>query len=168
MAWFQPKTVLDKVFEYSIILKGIDGLLELLAAILLIFIGPSQIKGFVSFVTQKELLADPSDPIANLLVHATAGLQQGAITFAVIYLLIHAIIKLVAVFGLLRNKLWAYPFSLITLGLLVVYQVYDIIVAHSIGMVLLTIFDVFILWLIWREYGKVRESLKAEAVKRES
>ena len=159
MAWFQPKTILDKIFEYGIILKGIDGLLELLAAILLIFIGPSQIKGFVAFVTQKELLANPRDPIANFLVHATAGLQQGAVTFAVIYLLIHAVIKLVAVFGLLRNELWAYPFSLITLGLLVIYQVYDIITVHSVGMVLLTIFDVFILWLILREYSKVKKKL---------
>jgi uncharacterized membrane protein len=69
---------------------------------------------------------------------------------------VHAGIKLIAVIGILRNQLWAYPYSLITLGLFMIYQVYSIIIKVSVGMVLLTIFDVFLLWLIWREYGKAR------------
>jgi uncharacterized membrane protein len=31
-------------------------------------------------------------------------------------------------------------------------------VKPSIGMIMLTLFDFFILWLIWREYGKFREN----------
>lgn len=156
MAWFHPKTVLDKVFEYGIILKGIDGALELLAALFLLFIKPSQIQGFVTAVTQKELLDDPNDMVANFLVHSTQGIHSGTVTFAVFYLLVHAAIKLIAVFGILRNKLWAYPFSLITLSLLILYQLYDLVVQFSIGMLLLTLFDIFIVWLIWREYGKAK------------
>lgn len=156
MSWFHPKTLLDKIFEYSIILKGIDGLLEFVAGLLLFIVKPSTIHNFISFVTQKELLEDPNDLIANLLLHATQKLG-GVTTFAIIYLWIHASIKLIAVFGILRNKLWAYPFSLVSLGILLFYQFYSLYVKFSIGMLILTIFDIFIIWLIWREYGKIQK-----------
>ena len=55
------------------------------------------------------------------------------------------------------------PFSLIALGTLMLYQVFSMIVKFSVGMFLLTVFDAFILWLIWREYGKVRPALTRRA-----
>ena len=39
------------------------------------------------------------------------------------------------------------------------YQGYGIGMKFSVWMFLLTVFDVFILWLIWREYGKVKTAL---------
>jgi uncharacterized membrane protein len=156
LTWFHAQSRFDQIFEYSLIIKGISGALELLGAFLLFFIRPEQIHGFIVVITQKELLKDPNDHIANLLLHATTNIRHGSVIFAIIYLLIHGIIKLVAVIGILTQQLWAYPFSLITLGLLTIYQLYSIYEKPSIGMVLLTLFDVFILWLIWREYKQVR------------
>lgn len=157
MTWYHPSSFFDKVFEGGIIIKGVTGALEFLAGFLLFFVHPSQIHNFITLITQRELIEDPHDVVANSLLGWTNGLTDGMATFLIIYLWIHAAIKLVAVIGILRNQSWAYPFSLITLGLLMLYQVYEIILRHSIGMMLLTIFDVFILWLIWRE-AKVRES----------
>ena len=118
---------------------------------------------FITFLTQRELLEDPHDKIANFLVHSTQHIGTGSKTFLIVYLWIHAIIKLIAVIGILKNQLWAYPFSLITLGLLMLYQLYTIFfVKASVGIILLTIFDMFILWLIWREYGKVRTLIPQE------
>jgi uncharacterized membrane protein len=157
MSWYKPSNLFDKVFEGGIILKGIDGALEFLGGLLVLFISPATLHNFIDFVTHRELIEDHHDTIANLLIHATKHYSNGGRTFLVIYLWIHAAIKLIAVIGILKNQLWAYPFSLITLGLLVVYQLYDIVfVKASAGMILLTIFDVLILGLIWREYGKVR------------
>ena len=163
MSWFKPTSLLDKIFEGGIILKGIDGALEFLGGLLVLFISPATLHNFITFITQRELVEDPHDKIANLLIHASNHYSANGRTFLVVYLWIHAAIKLIAVIGILKNQLWAYPFSLITLGLLVVYQLYDIFFIHaSIGMILLTIFDVFILWLIWREYGKVRRTATAD------
>lgn len=157
MSWFRPTTVLDKVFEGGILIKGATGVLEFLAGLLLVFVSPAQMHQFVVLVTQRELLEDPHDRVANLLLQATSHFSSGGQMFAIAYLWIHATIKLIAVIGILKNQLWAYPFSLVTLGLLMVYQIYSIVfVRVSVGMILLTVFDVFILWLIWREYGKVR------------
>lgn len=162
MSWFHPTSVFDKVFEGGIIIKGVSGALELLGGVLLFFVSPAQMHQFIALITQRELLEDPNDRVANLLVQATTHLASGGRAFAIAYLWIHAVIKLVAVIGILRNQLWAYPFSLATLGLLMLYQTYSIFfVRVSIGMIALTVFDVFVLWLIWREYGKVRHEARA-------
>jgi uncharacterized membrane protein len=161
MSWYHPNSLFDKVFEGSIIIKGATGLAEFIGGLLLFFISPAQIHQFIVLITQRELLQDPHDKVANLLLQATAHITSGATAFAIAYLWIHAVIKLIAVIGILRNKMWAYPFSLITLGLLMIYQVYSIVfVRFSVGMLLLTIFDVFILWLIWREYQKIQHHQK--------
>lgn len=157
MGWYHPTSLLDKIFEGGIIIKGITGALEFIGGLLLLFVSPAQVHEFISLVTQRELLEDPNDRVANLLLQATSHFTAGGQLFGIAYLWIHAIIKLIAVIGILKNQLWAYPFSLITLGLLMIYQVYSILfVRLSTGMILLTVFDVFILWLIWREYGKVK------------
>ena len=165
MSWYHPSTLLDKVFEGSIIIKGATGVLEFLAGLLLVFVEPNIIHRFITFLTQKELLEDRSDIVANFLLNSTQHISSNGKTFAIVYLWIHAIIKLIAVIGILKNQLWAYPFSLIALGILMIYQVYSIVfVAVSVGMIVLTVFDVFILWLIWREYGKVRIHKPAKPV----
>jgi uncharacterized membrane protein len=159
MAWYRPSSLFDKVFEGGIILKGASGVLEFLAGLILVFMSPGAMRGFLAFLTQREIAEDPNDTIANFIVHSAEHFNSGNKTFAVVYLWLHAAIKLTAVVGILRNLLWAYPFSLISLGLLMLYQVYSMVVRFSVGMFLLTVFDVFILWLIWREYGKVKTAL---------
>lgn len=157
MSWYHPSNLFDKVFEGGIILKGVDGFLEFLGGLLVLFVSPTRLHGFITFVTHRELVEDPHDKVANLLIHATNHYAAGGRTFLVIYLWIHAAIKLIAVIGILKNLMWAYPFSLVSLGLLALYQIYSIFfVKVSVGMILLTVFDVIILGLIWREYGKVR------------
>jgi uncharacterized membrane protein len=147
----------DQIFKVGIILKGLDGLLEFIGGLLVLFISPARLRDFVAFITHRELVADPHDKVANLLLFATSYYPVNGRTFLIVYLWVHAAIKLVAVIGLLKNLMWAYPFSLVSLGLLTLYQLYTIIfVKPSIGMVALTIFDIFVLWLIWREYSKVR------------
>jgi uncharacterized membrane protein len=156
MSWYHPATLLDKVFETGLVLKGISGAVELITGSVLFFVSPSSIHRFITFLTQSTLQEDPHDKVATLLVHSTQHIGQNGKGFLVAYLWIHAFIKLIAVIGILKNLLWAYPFSLITLGLLMLYQIYTIIIHATVGLVLLTIFDVLILWLIWREYGQAK------------
>jgi len=163
MAWYRPASVLDKIFEGGIILKGASGVLEFVAGLLLVFTNPDAIRSFLAFLTQREIAEDPNDTLANLILHSAEHFNSGNKTFAIAYLWVHAAVKLTAVVGILRNQLWAYPFSLISLGVLMLYQVYSMSVKFSAGMLVLTVFDAIILWLIWREYGKVRPALTRRA-----
>ena len=72
--------------------------------------------------------------------------------FAGVYLVIHGLVKLFLVAGLLRNRLWAYPLSLWFLGVFIAYQCYRYTHTHSLWLVFLTVFDLAVVFLIWREY----------------
>ncbi len=154
MSWFKPKNLLDETYEVGLFLKALDGVLEIVGAVLLAVISPQTINHLIGSLTQHELAEDPHAFIANHLLHAGQHLASGGTLYGVIYLAGHGAVKIVMVVALLRNKEWAYPFALITLGLFVLYQLYQISQRLSIGLILLSIFDVFIMWLIWREWHK--------------
>jgi uncharacterized membrane protein len=144
--------LLDRVFWISLILKGLDGVLELVGGTLLLVLKPAQISLIVQVLTQHELSEDPKDLIANALVHFAASLDASATLFGAIYLLLHGAVKVVLVVAVLRDHLWAYPWLLGFLIVFIGYQVYDMIVDFTWGMLALTLFDVFIVALTLREY----------------
>ena len=148
----QGTALLDRTFRVSLILKGLDGVLELIGGVLLLLVTPAQINDLVRFLTQHELAQDPRDFVANALVHLAANLSGPASLFGAVYLLLHGVVKIVLVWAVLREKLWAYPWMIAFLLVFIVYQVYRISVEFTWGMVLLTAFDIFIVWITWREY----------------
>jgi len=152
--WFKPTSLLDKIFEVSIIIKGIEGVFELLGAAVVIIGGPGLITWLTSWLTRQELSENVT--ISNAIVHTGQHLATGGTTYVVAYLVVHGVIKLIAVVSLLQNRLWGYPFSLATLGIFMIYQIYQVYTDHSWFIAALTIFDVFLLWLIWREWQMQR------------
>jgi uncharacterized membrane protein len=167
MSWFRPTTALDKIFEVGLLLKGINGTLELLGGFLLLFLTPERLQHYLHAITQETVSGEKPSKILELLFHSIDTLSTGSRVFLIVYLWVHAAIKLIAVIGILKNQLWAYPFSLITLGVLTLFQVISIIHKVSLGMIVLTVFDIFILWLIWREYGKAKIEFGAKLQKTE-
>lgn len=145
-------TALDKTFRISLALKGADGVLELLGGILLLLVAPSQISSVLRLLTLHELGEDPTDFLATSLVRLADSLTVSASLFAAVYLLLHGLVKVVLVWAVLRNKMWAYPWMIAFLLVFVAYQMYQISLAFSIWLVALTAFDLFIAWLTWHEY----------------
>jgi uncharacterized membrane protein len=152
LTWFKPQSLLDKFFEVSVIVKGVEGVIETVAGLVVLFVGSQSLAAWAIALSSQELSDDPTDLFATYVVHTGQHLASGGTTFLVAYLLVHGIIKLTAVGSLLLNKLWGYPFSIVTLGLFMLYQIYEISLHHSVFLVLLTIFDIFLMWLIFREY----------------
>ena len=64
----------------------------------------------------------------------------------------YGITKVGLVAGLLRGKLWAYPAALAILGLFLCYQIYRFAHTHSPGLGMVSLLDLVILVLIWRDY----------------
>jgi uncharacterized membrane protein len=154
MSWFQPRGLLDRTFQISIIAKGLDGLVELIGGILLLAVTPATINQILARITQHELSEDPHDFIATRLLHLGAGLTGSAVHFAAAYLLLHGLVKVVLVVVLLRNRLWAYPWLIAFLLIFIGYQLYRIALTPTAWLVALTIFDAFVAWLTWREWRK--------------
>jgi len=80
-------------------------------------------------------------------------------TYIALYLLSRGLVKVVLIAAMLKNMLWAYPASLCVLGLFVLYQLYQIYSNFSWIIVTLTVFDLFVMYFVWREY----QVLKSEA-----
>lgn len=161
MCGSKQKDLLDRTFEVAIILKGLDGVLEVAGGLTLLVVSPATINRVVTTLTQHELSQDPHDFVATHLVNSAHGLTRGSVLFASLYLLSHGAVKIVLVAALLRNRLWAYPWMIAFLVLFIVYQVYRMTLAPSAGLAALTAFDLFVVWLTYREYQKQRHRLAA-------
>ena len=145
---------LDRIFDTSLILKGLDGLLELVGGVLLLLVSPKQISSSIMLLTQHELSQDPKDFIATHLVAYVHTLTASVTLFAAAYLLVHGIVKIVLVAALLKEQLWAYPWMIGFLGIFILYQIYRLILHISVGLIALTVFDCFIVMLTVLEYRK--------------
>jgi uncharacterized membrane protein len=153
---------LDKTFRIGLVLKGLDGVLEVAGGILLLFLSPDAIQHLVRALTAHELSEDPHDLVARYLLHTTAHLNHGTTLFGAIYLLIHGIAKIILVALVLRDKLWAYPWLIGLLLAFIAYQLYQITAVHfSAGLTALTMFDALLVWLTWREYRAKRAHQRA-------
>ena len=153
---------IHQIFEVSILLKGAHAVLECLGGVALALISTDTIVSWITWLTQDEFIDDPNDFVATLLLNMAQGFSVSTKNFYVFYLLSHGIVKLFLVAGLLRNKIWAYPASLVVLGLFIAYQAYRYTYTHSIGLVLLTIFDFIVMYLIWHEYQLIRHHLPTD------
>jgi uncharacterized membrane protein len=149
------RDALDTTFNITLILKGIDGLFELVGGVMLLVIAPASIDHFARWLTQHELSQDPHDFFARHLLHLTGNLDKTQL-FGAVYLLTHGLVKIVIVVGLLRRERWAYPVAFVFLGGFVIYQIYRMTYQPTVSMALLTIFDLFIIWLTWREFQRTR------------
>ena len=150
---------IHQVFEVSILLKGAHALIECACGIVLAFVSTSAIVQLINRLTQEELVQDPHDFIAMHLLGWAQTFSVQAQHFYAFYLLSHGVAKLLLVAGLLREKHWAYPASLAVLGLFIAYQLYRFSYTHSVGLIVLTVFDVIVIGLIWHEYRLVRRHL---------
>ena len=147
---------IHRIFQISIVLKGLHALIECACGIALYFISTASIVDWVHLLTQEELIEDPDDFVATHLLAAAQHLSMGTQTFYAFYLLSHGLVKVLLVIGLLKGKLWAYPASLAVLTAFVAYQAYRYSYTHSIGLIVLTVFDLVVIWLVWHEWRLLR------------
>ncbi len=144
------------LFRLSVLLKGLDAILEILGAVALWLVSPGLIASTVHFLTQDEIAEDPHDLVANALRHAAAHFSLSNEHFMAVYLLAHGIIKIAVVAALLRNRLWAYPVAIAVFSGFIAYQLYRYTLTGGIGLILLTLFDLILIVLIWLEYRAQR------------
>src|SRR3981081_962383 len=105
-----------QIFEISVLLKGAHALIECIGGLVLALVSTNAIKSLVNALTQEELIEDPNDFVAGHLLSLAQNFTVSTQRFYAFYLLSHGVIKLFLVVGLLKNKLWAYPVSLVVLG----------------------------------------------------
>jgi uncharacterized membrane protein len=151
----RARRILHRFFELGILVKGVDGGLELVGGLLLVFLSPVAINRAVFFFVKGELREDPADLVANLLLHTT----RSAIEFRVpasAFLIVHGIVKLVLVGGLATNRLWSYPAAILVFAGFTMYQLYQLSQQYSLFLETVTVLDVIFILLVIAEYRHMR------------
>lgn len=167
MAWFHPKTLLDKSYEVGIIIKGVDGTVEIVGGLFVLFLSPTSITKLVHWLTDRSLQENPHGFFSNHIVKIGFDLSHGTHFSTALFLLSHGTVKVVLVLFLLLNKHWIYPWALGVLTLFLVYQVYLFALSPKISMFFLVFLDVAILYLVNREW-KVQRALPSDGLEKKN
>ena len=150
---------IHQIFAVSVSLKGLHALLEIVGGIALYLTSTEKIVGGISLWSNREIALERHDWIANHLLRFAETFSVEKHDFYAFYLLSHGIVKIVLVFGLLREKLWAYPASFVVFGAFIAYQLYRYSFTHDISLILLSVFDLFVIALAVHEYRLLRKHL---------
>ena len=140
----QEKQV-HRIFVVSVLAKGAHALVEIVGGLLLYAFSADSIARWLNEVDRNGWLQR----------HFPLGEQH----FYAFYLLSHGLVKSVLVFGLLREKLWAYPASFVVFGAFIAYQLYRYSWTHDIALIALSVFDLFVIYLAAHEYRLLRKHL---------
>jgi uncharacterized membrane protein len=153
------RSLLHVTFEFGITMKCIDGVVQLVAGALLWILAPEAFSHYVQLVLEHIFPNGAHGFPAKQLFAAAQGIAGGGQLFAALYLMSHGAVKIAIVIALWMNKLWAYPVAIIVFSGFVVYQMYRYTYTHSPFLIWLSVFDVLVVWLTWREY-EAQKSLR--------
>ncbi len=147
---------IHELFSASLILKGINGLLEMVGGIVFASVSLEKINYLLFFIFQGELSNDPNDFIANLILNFSQNLSVSGKIFGSIYLITHGVVKIFLVIALWKRKLWAYPLATVVFSFFIAYQLIRYTYSHFFGLIILTIIDIFVIVFIQLEYKKIK------------
>ena len=143
------------MFRLAVLVKGIDGAVELVAAVVLLLAG-AQVPRLVADVVTHDLLGPSDGTLARHLVAGTAEFASGDQPLVVAYLALHAVLKLGLVVALLRRWHAAYPVAMVVLAIFVAAELARAVATGSVVLPVLAAFDLAVLALVWREYRGLR------------
>lgn len=152
MAYVRAQNRRELLFRVSVGLKALDGAAEILGGAALLLVNPAFIARLVGFLTQDEIAEDPRDLVATYLRHAAAHLSLAGERFISIYLIVHGVLKFGLAAALLKRKLPVFPASIVVFAAFIVYQMYRFTFTHGLGLIVLSGFDLVVIWLIFLEY----------------
>lgn len=151
---------LHQLFELAILIKGVDGVLELTGGILLVSMNQSTMDAVVIFLTQHEFSFDHHDIFMTHAIQIFRQFTSGSRMFGTFFLIGHGFIKIWLMFAVWQNKLWAYPIAIGFFLLFISYQSYRLTHSHSWTLAFFTILDMIIVVLVWREYIRLVKARK--------
>ena len=105
-----------------------------------------------------ELVEDPKDVLYTYISSILTNHPLYVTYFLALYFIFWGVIDVVLSYNLIKHRLWAFPASFILIGLFVMYEATRFSYTHSFILLGVIFIDIIILWLIWREYRKLKKS----------
>jgi len=140
------------LFDVVVVLKGLNGAIELVGGSALALIPTGAILSWVDYLTRTELSNDPGDVVANALAHWATNFGHGTQMFAAFYLLFHGVAKVTLASLLLMGRKIAYPIAIVFFALFVAYALHRLSLHWSWVLGAFTALDIFTIAVIAREW----------------
>ncbi len=146
------------LFDLALILKIANGALEVLAALLILFVPPSLVLRLAEFATSRELAQDIDDPIAIAIQASAQAFAVHSHYFLAAYLVLHGGVKVLLVLGIFAKKKVAYPLFMFALAVFGSYEAYRGFVLDEMLLKAIAVFDLALLLLTAHEYRRRYQS----------
>lgn len=146
------RSTLRIAFLAAVALKGIDGLAETLAGILVAFLGTQGVYDLVIQLTAPEFDLHRQNRAVHLLRHGASSFAHASSRFVVIWLIAHGIVKLALAIELLRGKTWVFPVAITILSGFVGYMTYRLAGHFSWWPFAFALFDAMTVALVLNEW----------------
>ena len=150
----EKRTFSHRLFEVGVIVKGIHGVFEIISAGVVYVISGASITTIVGSILYEELSEDPNDFLANIILQHSPHLTLPQMHFAALYFFVGGIVNIVLATGLLLHRKHMFPVAKMLLGIFVFYQLYLFTRTNSPWLLLLSFYDLLLIWLIFREYRR--------------
>lgn len=151
------KSFFHNSFEVGIFIKGLEGILDILIGFILLYINPERLYRIVDFLTNHEMSEDPNDVITNFIIRLSHEFSVNLQNFLVFYLILLGTSKIILVIFLRQERSWAYPFTVLYLSVFIFIQMHRYIHTHSVLLIFLTLFDIFMIFMTIIEYRKIKK-----------
>lgn len=151
MKWFGENNI-RTLFDAGIIFKFIDGIGEIILGILFLFVNTDAMNRVAAAIFGDEIIEQPLRAIWGFVMQSFAQISNNSQVFLAFIFISHGIVNLILVVGLAKDKLWVYPLAAVIFTGFGLYQIYQITIAPSNILTILTILDAIFIALIIHEY----------------
>ncbi len=136
--------LLHKAFFATIIVNGCIAITDIFAGLFFVF--QQRITAYLYFSHY---------PFSAILQKVILSISAQNQTMGIVYFFSHGIVKLILVWGLWTNRLWAYPLAIVLLGGFSLYQIVTLFKSFSWFTILLLVVNVITVFFISREYRQI-------------
>jgi uncharacterized membrane protein len=148
-----------RLFIATISAKGMLGILQLFAAIVVYLGGFQYLPSFAQWLVLNELAEDPNDYIALKILQLAGTAPATGTTFYTTYFAAHGLLHIAVAAALLSGASWANHIAVVVLVLFVIYQVFEWISVGGFMLIVLTVIDLAVIYLTVREHRNTRRKV---------
>lgn len=157
----RKERVFELLFSLSMVLKAIDGIIELLGGIAFAALNKEKmLQWFYDFLMNEKSFQIPNETILKWVNAFSQALSTNMRVFISVILIGNGLIKIVMAIALLMRKYGAFPWSLFFLIVLYIYQIIQTIESPSWFLYFFDAFDLAIILVIWKEYLRLKKEKK--------
>jgi uncharacterized membrane protein len=153
----QRSIFLHRAYFVAIGIKGLDGVMEFIAGLIIAFVGSQQVYNFAVWATAPEIARHPESHTVHAIRHGAYSFAHHSHKFAIVYLLAHGALKIGLVVNLFIEHMWIFPVSTAVLLGFIWFMGLKLLAHWSPWLFAFAVFDTVTVALVLNEW-RVRRS----------